>query len=71
MNAAPVVPVAVVALVTTGAGGLTVSVSVAVPLPPAFVALRVIAVVPAKVGVPETAPVPVFTVRPAGSPVAV
>jgi hypothetical protein len=48
----------------------TVSVSVAVPVPALFVALSVIVETPAAVGVPEIRPVVVFTVRPAGSPVA-
>ena len=63
-------PVAVVALVITGASGFTVSVSVAVPLPPALVALRVTDEAPLPVGVPETKPVVVFTLKPAGRPVA-
>src|SRR5256885_1575199 len=49
---------------------LIVIVSVAEPVPPAFVALIVTAVMPGVVGVPEIAPVAVFTERPAGSPVA-
>jgi len=48
----------------------TVSVSVAVPVPAMFVALSVIVETPPVVGVPEINPVVVFTVRPAGSPVA-
>ena len=47
-----------------------VSVSVAVPVPPALVALSVTEEVPAAVGVPEIRPVPVFTDSPAGNPVA-
>jgi hypothetical protein len=54
----------------TGAGGLMVKVSVALPVPPALVALMVTLYVPAVVGVPEINPVLVFTVNPAGSPVA-
>ena len=53
-----------------GAAGFMVSVSVAVPVPPAFVALSVTDEVPVAVGVPEIRPLVVFTVRPAGSPVA-
>ena len=49
---------------------ITVKVSVALPVPPALVALMVTLYVPAVVGVPEINPVLVFTVRPAGSPVA-
>ena len=48
----------------------TVKVSVALPVPPALVALMVTVYVPAVVGVPEINPVLVFTVRPAGNPVA-
>ena len=45
--------------------------SVLVPVPPAFVALIVTLVgPPAVVGVPEIAPVVVFTLKPAGSPLA-
>jgi hypothetical protein len=57
-------------LVMTGAAGLMVKVSVALPVPPALVALIVALYVPAVVGVPEISPVVVFTVKPAGSPVA-
>jgi hypothetical protein len=49
---------------------VTVSVSVAVPVPALFVALSVIVETPAAAGVPEIRPVAVFTVRPAGRPVA-
>jgi hypothetical protein len=49
---------------------VTVSVRVAVPVPAVFVALSVIVETPPAVGVPEIRPVVVFTVRPAGSPVA-
>jgi hypothetical protein len=54
----------------TGAGGLIVKVNVALPVPPALVALMVTLYVPAVVGVPEIKPVLVFTVKPAGNPVA-
>jgi len=54
----------------TGAGGLMVKVSVALPVPPALVALIVTVYVPAVVGVPEINPVLVSTVKPAASPVA-
>ena len=70
-NATPAVPVAVRELVITGGGGLLiVKVSVALPVPPGLVALIVTEYVPAVVGVPEINPVVVFTVNPAGSPVA-
>jgi hypothetical protein len=54
----------------TGEPALMVSVRVAVPVPPALVALRVTVEVPAAVGVPEINPVALFTVNPAGNPVA-
>ena len=62
------VPLAVVALVMAGAGGLMVRASVAVPVPPALVALSVTDEVPLVVGVPEIRPLLVFTESPAGSP---
>jgi len=62
--------VAVRELVITGGAGLMVKVKVALPVPPALVALMVTVYVPAVVGVPEINPVLVFTVNPAGSPVA-
>ena len=49
---------------------MMVNVSVALPVPPALVALMVTLYVPAVVGVPEISPVLVLTVKPAGSPVA-
>jgi len=54
----------------TGVGGLIVKVRVALPVPPALVALIVTVYVPAVVGVPEIKPVLVSTVKPAGNPVA-
>ena len=64
-------PVAVVALVITGVGGgLMVMVRVALPVPPALLALIVTVKVPEAVGVPEISPVEVFTVKPAGNGVA-
>ena len=63
-------PLAVVALVMTGGGGLIVKVKVALPLPLLLVALMVTLYVPAVVGVPEINPVLVLTLKPAGSPVA-
>ena len=63
-------PLAVVALVITGGGGLIVKVKVALPVPLLLVALMVTLYVPAVVGVPEINPVLVLTLKPAGSPVA-
>jgi hypothetical protein len=60
----------VVALVSTGGTRLMVIVKVALPVPPALVALTAAVEVPAAVGVPEINPVAVFTVNPAGNPVA-
>jgi hypothetical protein len=57
-------------LVMTGVAGLMVKVNVALPVPPALVALIVTLYVPAVVGVPEITPVLVFTLKPAGSPLA-
>ena len=73
LNAVPTVPAAVSGLfVMTGAlpAAATVIVSVALPVPVAFVAPSNTLVVPVAVGVPVMAPVAVFTVRPAGSGVA-
>ena len=49
---------------------LTVNVSVALPVPPAFVALSVTVEVPVAVGVPEISPLTLFTESPDGNPVA-
>ena len=54
----------------TGVAGLIVKVSVALPVPPALVALIVTLYVPAVVGVPEITPVLVFTLKPVGRPAA-
>ncbi len=58
----------------TGRGGLIVKASVAVPVPPALVALMVTLYgLPASVpiaGVPEITPVLVFTLKPVGRPAA-
>ena len=54
----------------TGAGAATVSVRVAVPVPPLLVALSVTVEVPEDVGVPEISPLEALTDRPEGSPVA-
>ena len=53
-----------------GAGGLTVSARVIVPVPPALVAFKLTLEVPAVVGVPEIKPVVVLIDKPAGNPVA-
>ena len=65
-------PVAVRELLMTGAAtaALTVRVKVALPVPPALVALMVTLLVPATDGVPVMAPVPVLMLKPAGKPVA-
>ena len=47
-----------------------VKLNVAVPVPPALVALRPMVDTPVLVGVPVMAPVVVLTVKPAGRPVA-
>ena len=49
---------------------MTVKVSVLVPVPPPLMAEMVTDLVPAAVGVPEMSPLVVFTLRPAGRPVA-
>ena len=63
-------PLAVVALVMTGAAGAMVSVKVLFPVPPLLVALSDTLEVPAAVGVPEINPVALFTVNPVGNPAA-
>jgi hypothetical protein len=60
----------VLALVIDGGSGTTVSVRVAVPVPPLLVALKVTVEVPCPVGVPDISPDPLLTVSPAGNPVA-
>jgi len=50
--------------------GPTVMTNVAVPVPPALVALRVTWYMPAIVGLPVIFPVPVFIAKPPGNPVA-
>ena len=64
------VPLAEEALVTAGTAGLIVRVSVAVPVPPALVALSEMVEVPVAVGVPEIKPLVVLTDSPEGNPVA-
>jgi hypothetical protein len=69
VKAVPTVPVTVSELVMVGVGAFaTVSVTVALPVPPAFVALTVNVYVPDAVGVPEI----VFPemVKNAGNPLA-
>ena len=70
----PTVPLAVAALEMTGAAttgaAATVIVIVLAPEPPALAAFKVTAEVAATVGVPEISPLVVFTVSPAGNPVA-
>ena len=70
MKDCPTVAVAVAALVITGILGLTVKVSDWFPVPPRLLAEIVMVMALAVVGVPEMKPVEEFTVRPAGSPVA-
>jgi len=57
----------------TGAGmgaAAMFNVRLALPVPPLLLALSVTVDVPAAVGVPEINPVPLFTDKPAGNPVA-
>ena len=68
--AEPEAAVATVCANETGTMVVIVSVRLAVPVPPLLVALNVTVEVPAAVGVPEINPDVVFTVRPAGNPVA-
>lgn len=58
------------ALVIAGLATVMVRESVAVVVPPAFVAPIVTLEVPVAVGVPLIAPVLVLTLKPAGNPVA-
>ena len=57
-------------LVRVGTGAAMVIVRMAFPVPPLLVALRVTVDAVAAVGVPEINPVALFTVNPAGNPVA-
>ena len=61
---------ALTALVITSAAEVTVMLKVAVPVPMELVALRATLKVPTLVGVPLMRPVCVFTLKPAGSPLA-
>jgi hypothetical protein len=63
-------PLALVALVIVGFCGFTVRVKSAIPWPIPLVAEMFTAVVPMAVGVPLISPVLVFTLNPAGNPVA-
>ena len=69
-NDTSITPLAPVALVMTGSADPMVRLSDAVPLPALFVAVSVTVEVPAVVGVPLMTPVAVFTLKPAGSPLA-
>ena len=62
--------IAVSSLVTSGAGGFTVKIREADPVPPAFVAVRVMVEEPANVGVPEISPVLLLMLNPDGKPLA-
>jgi hypothetical protein len=68
-KALPTWPVALRALVITGAAAAMLMARVALPVPRRFVALNVTFDVPAVVGVPWIKPVLLFTVNPAGNPV--
>jgi hypothetical protein len=57
-------------LVITGDDAVIVSSKVALPFPLRLAALNVTVEVPAAVGVPEILPVLLFTLSPAGKPVA-
>ena len=69
-KACPTKPFAVKTLVICGAGGSIVSDKDAVPGPEPLEAISKTENVPETVGVPVISPVPMFTVRPDGSPVA-
>ena len=72
MKDVPTVPLAVPLLVITGVDvtAFTLRVRGPLPVPPLLVALTITLEVPAPVGIPEIKPETVFTVRPAGNPVA-
>ena len=57
-------------MIVTNGSAVTVSVRVALPVPPLLVALSEIALVPVALGIPEINPVCVFNARFAGKPVA-
>ena len=66
----PAVPLAVVALLITGADRMIVSARLCVAVPAPLVAERVTFVCPAAVGLPEMTPVVLLIDKPAGRPVA-
>ena len=66
MNGTLTWPFAMVELVITGMAILIVIVRVALPVPPALLALIVTVYVPVVVGVPEMSPVAAVNVRPGG-----
>ena len=66
----PIVPVADKELVITIGAGAMVRTRVAVPVPPALVAVMTTELVPVVAGVPEIRPVEEFTLNPEGRPVA-
>ena len=68
--ALPEVALAAACTKDPGMAAAIVSVSVALPVPPLFVALSVTVELPAELGVPEINPLVVFTDSPAGNPVA-
>jgi hypothetical protein len=70
VKALPRGPLAVVALVITGANAAMVTVRLALPVPPELVALMVTVDVPEAVGVPEIKPVTVLSDRPTGNTIA-
>ena len=70
MKAEPVTPLAVFALVMTGGPSVILNVTTRLPVPVALVADTVTLLVATVVGVPEITPVLVFTLSPAGRPVA-
>ena len=63
-------PLAFVALVMTGVAGATRIIRFPLPVPPEFVAERVMVVLPAADGVPVMAPVLAFKLKPTGRVVA-
>ena len=70
MKAVPTVALALSTLVMVGAGHRTRKAKVALPVPPAFVAPKVIVEFPAAVGVPLIRPLVALSVSPAGRPLA-
>ena len=70
MNTAPVVPLADSPLVINGTVNEMVITNVSVSVPAALVAVMLVLKVPSAVGVPVISPVAVFTLSPAGNPLA-